>query len=160
MARLESGNLNLKLGWHSMTDLVRSSVEKLQGEIKLHKIINKVKDDFVFKFDFALLEQALINILHNSLSHTSSESEIVIEGMQQSYNYILSISDNGNGFNEEALIKLFDKFYRIPGTKTGGTGLGLSIAKGFIEAHGGTITAANKKNGGAVFTIILPIKEK
>lgn len=160
MARLESGNLKLKLGWHSITDLVHSAVEKLQGEIKLHKIINRVEDDFVFKFDFTLLEQALINILHNSLSYTPSESEIVIEGIKQNYNYILNISDNGNGFSKEALAKLFDKFYRIPGTKTGGTGLGLSIAKGFIEAHGGNVTAANKTNGGAIFTIILPIKEK
>ncbi len=98
--------------------------------------------------------------MHNSLVYTPAGSEITIEGIQQNYNYILNISDNGNGFSEEALTKLFTKFYRIPGTKTGGTGLGLSIAKGFIEAHGGTITASNKTTGGAVFTIILPIKEK
>ena len=79
---------------------------------------------------------------------------------QQNYNYILTISDNGSGFSKDSLNKLFTKFYRIPGTKTGGTGLGLSIAKGFIEAHGGTIQASNKTSGGAVFTIILPLKEK
>ncbi|MDR3627248.1 MAG: ATP-binding protein, partial [Ignavibacteriaceae bacterium] len=62
------------------------------------------------------------------------------------------------GFPHESLDKLFDKFYRIPGTKAGGTGLGLSIAKGFIEAHKGTITAANNDKGGAVFTVSIPIK--
>ena len=48
------------------------------------------------------------------------------------------------------------KFYRLPASKTGGTGLGLSIAKGFTEAHGGTVTVNNLENGGAMFTISIP----
>jgi two-component system sensor histidine kinase KdpD len=51
---------------------------------------------------------------------------------------------------------LFDKFYRLPEAKAGGTGLGLSISKGFIEAHGGTITAENTAAGGAGFTLFIP----
>ncbi len=160
MARLESGNLNLKLGWNSIADLIHSVTERLKNESKSHKIIIKIEEDIVFKFDYALLEQAIINIVHNALAYTPVGSEITIEGIQQNYNYILSISDNGKGFSKDALTKLFTKFYRIPGTKTGGSGLGLSIAKGFIEAHGGTISASNKTGGGALFTIILPIKEK
>ncbi len=160
MARLESGNLNLKLGWNSIADLIHSVTERLKNESKFHKLNIKIDEDIVFRFDYTLLEQAIINIVHNALTYTPAGSEITIEGIQQNYNYILNISDNGNGFSEEALTKLFTKFYRIPGTKTGGTGLGLSIAKGFIEAHGGSITASNKSSGGAMFTIIIPIKEK
>jgi two-component system, OmpR family, sensor histidine kinase KdpD len=48
---------------------------------------------------------------------------------------------------------VFDKFYRLKGSKTGGTGLGLSIVKGFIEAHGGTITLRNLPVQGSKFTI-------
>jgi two-component system sensor histidine kinase KdpD len=160
MARLESGNLNLKLGWNSIADLIHSVTERLKNESKFHKLNIKIDEDIVFRFDYTLLEQAIINIVHNALTYTPAGCEITIEGIQQNYNYILNISDNGNGFSEDALTKLFTKFYRIPGTKTGGTGLGLSIAKGFIEAHGGSITASNKSSGGAMFTIILPIKEK
>lgn len=160
MARLESGKLHLKLGWNSITDLVRSAIDRITLENKSHTINSKITDDVVFRFDFALLEQSIINILQNAIVYTPEGSEITIEGSQQNFNYIINISDNGNGFSEEALGKLFQKFYRVPGTKTGGTGLGLSIAKGFIEAHGGTISASNKKSGGAIFTIILPIKEK
>ena len=160
MARLESGKLNLKLGWHSIADLIRSVIERCKNESSNHIIITKIDEECVFRFDFTLMEQALINIVHNSLVYTPDGSEIIIEGTQQNYNYILTISDNGSGFSKDSLNKLFTKFYRIPGTKTGGTGLGLSIAKGFIEAHGGTIQASNKTSGGAVFTIILPLKEK
>jgi two-component system sensor histidine kinase KdpD len=51
---------------------------------------------------------------------------------------------------------LFNKFYRVEGTKSGGSGLGLSIVKGFVEAHKGKVIAENRKNGGARFIIIIP----
>ena len=55
------------------------------------------------------------------------------------------------------LQRVFDKFYRVPGSKAGGTGLGLSICRGLVGAHGGTIEASNRPEGGAQFTITLPI---
>lgn len=157
MARLESGYINLKADWHSISDLINSVINQLKNEIKMHKFYNNIAEEIILYFDYALIEQAVKNILHNSLLYTPDGSEIIIEGYKQNENFILSITDNGSGFSDEVLTKLFNKFYRVPGTKTGGTGLGLSIAKGFIEAHKGTITASNKNNSGAVFTISLPI---
>jgi signal transduction histidine kinase len=58
------------------------------------------------------------------------------------------------------LPKVFDKFYRAPGAKTGGTGLGLPIAKGFVEAHGGTISAKNRSTGGSEFVIRIPLNSE
>ena len=158
MARLESGNFNLKRDWHSINDLLNSSVDRLKEESVNHKIFVKVEEDVVFQFDYALLEQAVVNIIHNSIIYTPEGSEIKIEAYKQNPNCIVNISDNGKGFSDEVLDQLFKKFFRIPGSKTGGTGLGLSIAKGLVEAHGGTISAMNRINGGAAFTIILPIK--
>jgi two-component system sensor histidine kinase KdpD len=57
------------------------------------------------------------------------------------------------------LPRLFDKFYRAPGAPAGGTGIGLSIVKGFVEAHGGSVEAANRPGGGAIFTLALPLVE-
>ena len=67
----------------------------------------------------------------------------------QLYNYYI---DNGKGFPTEKIDRVFDKFYSLKYSKTGGTGLGLSIARGFIEAHNGTIELRNKEDGGAKFT--------
>jgi len=158
MARLETGFISLKLDWHSVSDLLSSSLDKLKDETAGHKLIINIPDDIaVFKFDFGLLEQAVINIIHNSLEYTHPDSIIKIEARMVNEKCILTIADNGKGFPKESLPKLFDKFYRIPGTKTGGTGLGLSIAKGFIEAHGGYINASNLQEGGAIFTISIPV---
>lgn len=157
MARLESGNLKPKLDWHSVSDLISSTLSRIKTESAGHKIKVNIQDDLpLLRFDFGLLEQALLNILHNSIEYSPKQSEITIDAKQLNNNCIINISDNGKGFPDETLEKLFDKFYRIPGTKAGGTGLGLSISKGFIEAHGGTITASNHPNGGAVFSISIP----
>ena len=68
----------------------------------------------------------------------------------------IDLADHGPGVPTDALARLFDTFYRVPGTLAGGTGLGLSICRGLVEAHGGTLTAHNRDGGGMVFSIRLP----
>jgi len=68
----------------------------------------------------------------------------------------ITVADRGPGLSGEALPRVFDKFYRAPGSPAGGTGLGLPIVKGFVEAQGGRVQAANRAGGGAAFTITLP----
>ena len=69
---------------------------------------------------------------------------------------IIAVVDGGKGIPPDDLERIFDKFYRVPGTASGGTGLGLSICRGLVEAHGGTLTAENAPGGGARFVISLP----
>lgn len=158
MARLESGNLRLKLDWYPIQDLINSVLNKYAEEVKGRKLSINIPDDLpLLKFDFGLMEQALANILHNYLEYSPREYCITLEAKIISNNCLINIYDNGKGFATETLDKIFDKFYRLPGTKAGGTGLGLSISKGFIEAHGGNITASNRIEGGVIFSISLPI---
>jgi len=159
ITRLESGILKLKKEWHSINDLINSALNKIKAESSNHKINCLIDENIgLLQFDYPLLEQALINIIHNCIMYTPADGKIGISAERKEENIIITVLDNGKGFPEEELINIFKKFYRIPGTKAGGTGLGLSIAKGFIEAHGGTITAKNNKSGGAEFIILLPIK--
>lgn len=161
MTRLESGQLKIKPEWNDINDLINSSINQLQHEIDNHKFDIKTNiESSLFRFDFGLLKQAFINILHNCIIYTPDYSIISIRSHEDNNNCIIEISDNGKGFSDETLKHLFEKFFRGSGNKTGGTGLGLSIAKGFIEAHGGTITAKNKKPNGALFIITLPMKKE
>jgi two-component system sensor histidine kinase KdpD len=70
---------------------------------------------------------------------------------------VLEISDRGPGLPSGDLSRLFDRFQRGPDAAPGGTGLGLSLVKGFAEAQGGSVEAANRPGGGAVFTVRLPL---
>jgi two-component system sensor histidine kinase KdpD len=160
MARLETGIMKLKLDWYDIKDLIQNIAGKLKEDLSSHKFKisfgNEIK---LFRFDFVLLEQAIINIIRNSILYSPAGSEIVIDVHEENGECVIQISDNGPGFPEEALTRVFDKFYRVPGTKTGGTGLGLSISKGFVDAHNGKIDVKNRNYGGALFTIRIPMEQ-
>jgi two-component system sensor histidine kinase KdpD len=159
MTRLESGRIAPVADWCEVRDLINTAAAKLRSELTNHPLVVDVPEEMpLVKVDFGLIEQVLSNLLHNAASYTPAGSEIRIAARAEGEEWSLRISDRGPGLPKEALPRLFEKFYRVPGTRTGGTGLGLSIARGFVEAHGGTIGAENDPAGGAAFTIHLPLQ--
>ena len=118
----------------------------------------RVEEDVpLLKLDFVLIEQALTNLIHNAALYTPKGTEIIVRSFLEEGKCAISVADNGPGLPEEDTEKVFEKFYRSANGRPGGTGLGLTIAKGFVEAHHGEITARNRVEGGAEFTIHLPI---
>ena len=157
MSRLETGMLKLHLDWCDINELVFTVIQKLSVNSAKHKIEFSPNEKLpLFKLDAALMEEVLHNIIHNAIQYTNENSEIKITVTHEKENCVITISDNGKGFPESEIKFVFDKFYRLPQTKTGGTGLGLSIAKGFTEAHNGKIKLENIATGGAKFTIGIP----
>jgi two-component system sensor histidine kinase KdpD len=95
-------------------------------------------------------------LLHNAVQYTEANTCIGIDVKHQVENCVITVSDNGYGFPAEEITLVFDKFYRLPDTKTSGSGLGLSIVKGFVEAQNGVVKLENNQSGGATFTIEIP----
>jgi K+-sensing histidine kinase KdpD len=157
MSRLESGHISPRLDWYDIYDLINKVTDSLQEELKSFKIDIEITNDMPFvRIDFGLIEQVLYNLIYNATQYAATSTDLHIiasfgEGM-----LTIEVLDNGPGFPEKDLPLIFDKFFRVEGSKPGGTGLGLSIAKGFTEAHKGTLTAENRQNGGAKFTIRIP----
>ncbi len=159
MTRLESGQLAPKIDWCDVNDLFRSSLQKLGKDFSSRRVSIAIPEGMpLVKLDFGLMEQVFTNLLFNAALYTPPESVIMLSAKIENKNCIFTVSDNGPGFPAETLKHLFEKFYRVPGSRTGGTGLGLSIAKGFVEAHKGTITATNRSSGGAEFVISIPVE--
>ena len=102
------------------------------------------------------MEHVLYNLLLNSCQYSSGSGEIRLEVAYENGSFILTVSDTGPGFPPEALPNVFDKFFRVDGTKSGGLGLGLSIVKGLVESHNGTVSVENGLNRGAIFTVAIP----
>jgi two-component system sensor histidine kinase KdpD len=170
MSRLESGFIQPKKDWCDVNELIYSAINQLDEVLKTHTVKIEIKDGLpLFKLDFWLMQQALYNIINNAAIYTPEHSVITIKANVHKEiskrisvldslveMLIITIEDNGPGFKENEIHKVFDKFYRVASSKTGGTGLGLSIAKGFVEAHKGKVKLENIKNGGARFIIEIP----
>jgi two-component system sensor histidine kinase KdpD len=158
MSRLESGTIQLKKDWCDLNELVYKTLDRL-GEYSKHHVLDvRLPDNLpLFKLDEGLMEQVLYNLIYNAITYTPDGSIITIQAANKGHQFCeITIEDNGKGFPESEINKVFDKFYRLDHSKTGGTGLGLSIAKGFVEAHKGTVTLENAPLGGALFTISIP----
>lgn len=156
MSRLETGNFQLKKDWTDINELIYIVLNKISNSEQHNIQFNPDENLPYFKIDMGLMEQVIHILIQNAVNYTSSGSTIQIHSKEENEHLILDIIDNGKGFPEDKLELVFEKFYRLPNSKTGGTGLGLSIAKGFVEAHNGTIELKNNPSGGAHFTLKIP----
>ena len=104
------------------------------------------------------VEQVLANLLDNSISFSPPNSEIKVLVKSEDRTVNLAVEDQGSGFNEKDIDKIFNRFYSNRPEKFGEhTGLGLNIVKNIIELHGGTIKALNNTKGsGARININFP----
>jgi signal transduction histidine kinase len=98
-----------------------------------------------------------MNLLANAAIHTAPGTPIELRVWCESSSLFLAVADQGPGIQPQDLPRVFDKFYRGPAAPTGGIGLGLSLVKGFVKAVGGDVTATNRADGGAEFTIAIPL---
>ncbi|MBP7737731.1 MAG: sensor histidine kinase KdpD [Spirochaetes bacterium] len=159
MSRLESGMLKLNRQRHDLGDLVSVVINRLGNEFASHTVRVSIDEDMpMISIDFTLMEQALANLLYNAVLYTPPGTEITISGCMEGKTATIRVEDNGPGLNIADIPFLFEKFRRGLKATSGGTGLGLSICKGIVEAHGGMIQAGNKPQGGAVFTITIPVE--
>jgi two-component system, OmpR family, sensor histidine kinase KdpD len=140
-------------------ELLQSAIDIESESINNREIRLHVPDDIPLALlDHTLIEQAVAKLLANAASHTSPRLPIEIDAEYKNAELVISVSDRGPGIPSEGEERLFEKFYRGDDRKTGGLGLGLSIARGFVEAHGGMLTAENRDGGGARFIIRLPVR--
>ncbi|SHI32005.1 His Kinase A (phospho-acceptor) domain-containing protein [Tangfeifania diversioriginum] len=160
ISRLESGHISARLDWYDMNDLVNKVADDLKNELKSFTLKIDVPEEMpLVKIDFGLMEQVLYNLLINSTQYAPPASDILLSISYSSQTMLIEVSDNGPGFSEKEISLVFKKFFRVNENKTGGLGLGLSIAKGFVEAHSGTISIENRDEGGAKFSIRIPTEE-
>jgi two-component system phosphate regulon sensor histidine kinase PhoR len=108
------------------------------------------------------LQDALRNLLENATNHAPEGSRILMQVRRAGGKIVITVADEGPGIPPNDLTRIFERFYRVDKSRTrdgkdpGGTGLGLSIVRHLVELHGGRVTAANRPEHGAIFTVELP----
>jgi two-component system, OmpR family, sensor histidine kinase KdpD len=161
MTRLESGAMPVRTDWHSLEEIIGSALGRLESRLPGRPVEVKLPPGLpLVRLDDVLVEQVIFNLIENALKYTPPTSPIEIGATLGDGRLVLEVADRGPGLPPGQEESVFEKFYR--GRREGdpsGVGLGLSICRGIVEAHGGTITAANRAGGGAVFRVVLPQTE-
>ncbi len=158
MNRLEAGAVRLRVEPSDVEDLVGTALAQLGDAAQRRDIRVMLPPDLpLIPMDFALVTQALVNLLDNAMKYSPAGAPIEIRTRPDVGAVQVRIEDRGSGIPSEDLTRIFDKFYRIQREwAKRGVGLGLAISKGIIEAHGGRIWAENRPGGGSIVAFTLP----
>lgn len=149
-----------KKQFSDLLQMVRDSLKLVQDEAKDKNIIldfNPQDDPRPFKFDYAKVKQAFLNLVVNAVQATGSGGKISVTTAIKNEEIHLKVQDTGPGIDDQCMEEIFKPFFT---SKVRGSGLGLAIAEQNIREHNGRIEVTSQKNQGTLFTIILPLREQ
>lgn len=161
-ARLESGRARLTQDPVDLSTVIRMVVSVLQPQADAKQIGITVGVPTSLPpvvGDAQRLHQVMLNLLGNAVKYCKPGDSITVAADHHEESLTVSVADTGPGIPAEALPRIFERFYRVPGAEEQvvGTGLGLTISRQIIEAHGGEITVNSVEGKGTTFTFTLPL---
>ncbi|WP_049577267.1 ATP-binding protein [Streptomyces sp. SBT349] len=160
VSRIDSGRLEIRRQPVRLDEAVRRHVKNMvNGGCPAERFALRLSEPLPGLWaDPDKVDQVLGNLLENAVRHgggtVTIEMDRVPSTRTRQEGLAVTVSDEGPGIPEEAMHRVFTRFWR--GSERGGTGLGLYIVKGIVEAHGGTVTVGRSAGGGARFRFILP----
>ena len=161
-ARIQSGTFSVLISTNRLSHAVMPATDRMRAlaeakqqtlEVDLPSSLPSVA------IDAQRIGQVVSNLLSNAIKFTPQEGTIRISASRRGHQLVVSVADTGPGIPQAHLSKIFDRFWRAPGTTQTGSGLGLSIAKGIVEAQGGAIWAESQLGKGSSFFFTVPLAE-
>jgi signal transduction histidine kinase len=164
MARLDSGQVQLRLEPSPITALVQSTLEAMQAQASSQGVMlrSSVDDSAVppVLIDPDRIQRVLYNLIQNAIRHTPADGSVIVAVHDRGPEIQVDVRDTGEGILLADLPHVFDRFYRGDKARSrdsdAGAGLGLSIARRLIETHGGRIWVVQPPEGGSIFSFTLP----
>ncbi len=162
LERLEAGQWKEEIETVDLGALIAGRLEILRAsaESKGQAIHFTGGDTYLVRGVPALLDRVVDNLVGNAVKYSSNGDLIEISLRHHEQRVIMTVSDHGPGIPGDSLERIFDRFYRVPGTKASGAGLGLALAKEVVDWHGGCMTIDSEVGAGSTFTVDLPAHEE
>jgi two-component system sensor histidine kinase KdpD len=162
LSRIQGGALTPTRDWHDPALLVRSAVERLRPLLDGHRLVVDIPADLpAVLLDPVEIDQVVSNLVENAAKYSPPGEPILVSAAIVGQELRVSVDDHGAGLPAGDTAKLFEPFYRAPGShRVRGSGLGLAVARGLVTAHGGRIWAENRPEGGARFSFTLPLSRQ
>jgi signal transduction histidine kinase len=161
MSQVETGNIQLKLQPVDTGHIVQQALEAVKFKAQQKEVTINIKTAEnlpLVNADAEKTSWVLINFLTNAIKFSAEQSAIELGVHEISGKIEFSVQDTGKGIDEKYLPKIFDRYFKVPGThERNGTGLGLAISKEFIEAQGGSIMVQSEIGTGSRFSFLLNI---
>lgn len=160
MARLQSGTIELKREWYPLEEIVGAALAQLKGRLRDHRVGVELPTDLPWiSVDARMLEQVLLNLIENAIKYSPAGTLILISAVRDDESISVEVADQGPGLPPGTEERVFDKFYQVVPEHAGaGAGLGLAICRTIVDAHGGSIRAASRPDGGASFVFDVPVQ--
>lgn len=162
MARIDSGAVERAARWSHVSEVVAAAREQVAHALASHPVTVSVADDQAIRVDSRIAAGALAYLLENAAQYTAAGTPIEIGATLVDNECRLRVRDHGPGIPVADLPRLFERFYRGAGAdvRASGSGLGLWIARSLLAAAGGQVWAENVPDGGAAFTLSVPVLER
>jgi two-component system sensor histidine kinase TctE len=158
LGKLDSYPVPAELVAVDLGEVVTDSVRRLAPLLRHHEVIAKIPNDLAqIDGNYQELQHLVINLLSNSQAHSGDGTRIYIQVGQSADRVFLRVEDDGSGFPEVDMDKLFQPF--VAGNFSSSTGLGLSICAQVVLRHNGTIELSNRPSGGASVYIEFPWRQ-
>lgn len=159
ITQVESGAIQINLISSEIKPMIEYAVNanKSAAEYKNIKIDVDIEDNTLVAADSEKTAWVLTNLISNAVRYSYENATIDVKVEKTENQIRFSVTDTGQGIQPQFLNKIFERYFRIPGTKKEGTGLGLSISKEFIEAQGGRIWVESEYGAGSTFYFTLNI---
>jgi signal transduction histidine kinase len=159
LSSIQSGRLELQVRSISATELLSKAIasQEFSADQKNIRLESSIAADLdQLELDPDRIGLVLNNLISNAIRHTPEGGRVSIYVLRSSGSTRFEVADNGEGISPEYHKRVFEKFFRVPGTAAGGAGLGLSISREIVEAHGGEIGLESRPGHGSVFWFTLP----
>lgn len=160
MSQVETGNIQLKLQATLPSVIIDQAIQAVtfQAQQKNIRLLVTVQDNLSsIQADAEKTSWVLINFLTNAIKYSPAATDIEVGAYTKNGRVFFSVKDHGKGIEEKYLPKIFDRYFKVPGThERSGTGLGLAISKEFIEAQGAHIEVSSVPGEGSVFGFDFP----
>ena len=157
LSRMQSGQAKIEHEPMDIAEVLSRSIEIYSVQAKAKNISLKVISEpgLIVTGDADRLEQVFNNLLDNAVKNSPQNSAVSITAQRSRDLVRITVADRGQGIPADQLSRVFERFYQVPGVRTG-VGLGLTIAREIVIAHCGTIEVTSQPGEGARFTVNLP----
>lgn len=164
LSRLESVDGSAEFESIDLADALRETIEVL-GRVAAEKgvaVTVSVEEPLRIEANRVAIDELCLNLVDNAIKYNRRDGSVDVAGRLEEDRLILTVADTGRGIPQEALPRLFERFYRVDrgrAREEGGTGLGLAIVKHAVKLHGGEIDVESELGRGSTFRVELPARQ-